>query len=318
MYLKDILEWVKDNPTVVQVDSFANQALKDTWIYSEKFYNLADDIADLYVEKYKTPNPNLSELLSEDLEEGILLTKELKEKISEWMKTVNVLNNQEQQIKDVSLASLALKFCREKLSHSGSSSQSSKSATPKDASKNLHFDPKNLSKLFQPLHFEALEEMVTKLSTQGNSCIPNYSPSVLNRIELKWENMLVSNYYQLIAKEIYRHYQEILQNSVTEKNGKSKKNSFPTNCVLLLLHPTKIFDGLLFHSLLSQKTKSLEKEKVPAERDSEKKTDHMSNEKKKNPATSTHNQELPIDKYKEEILHRIDRDRVVVLCGETG
>lgn len=88
-------------------------------------------------------------------------------------------------------------------------------------------------------------------------------------------------------------------------------------------HPLRIFDGPLFHILLeiSKKESSLRTLPQAVAPSSENAETLVNNFQKMSISAmkdKPENRALPIDAYREEILHRIDRDRVVIIHGETG
>jgi hypothetical protein len=299
MFIPDLLNWIYENGNELDYPSHPDDKVRLTCLYSERFYNL-EDLTDLLLPEYKTSNPNLGDLLAEELEEGIMLQKEQKQKIFSWFQKLS-FSEKEMESSEVSLGSLAIQCCRECFADFVVGSSPSK-ASSKDSGKLFSSD---LSQLFTPVHYEILTEMIGKLKTVGHIAIPNYSPSTLQAIDLTWENVVVANYFQLIAKELNRIYKNMLKST-----DKSVLKKMPA----LLLKPTLVYDGLLFHSLYSRRQKSIPKEVSNKSENNSKATQDKKPEATKNPSQPV----LPIDQYRDDIVHRIRRDRVVVLSGETG
>eukprot|EP01040_Poterioochromonas_malhamensis_P011986 gene11986-13084_t len=141
----------------------------------------------------------------------------------------------------------------------------------------------NLGGIFSVDHIDVIVEMIEELA---KNTYFSFKPTLF----IQWEDVLAGNYYQLIAKEIFSaHY------SLTGKT--------------LLFQPSFLYDGLLFHHLLQKKRMTQDQTETGASNASV--TENVPVDKEKKDV-------LPIDEYREEILARIDRSRVVVLSGETG
>eukprot|EP01040_Poterioochromonas_malhamensis_P010727 gene10727-11689_t len=140
----------------------------------------------------------------------------------------------------------------------------------------------DLGSIFSVNHIDAIMEMIHHLIK--NTSLP-FRPISL----VQWKDVLAGNYYQLILKEIYCIYCEL--------TGTTQSLPF---------QPSFLYDGLLFHRLIQKKR--LTQDQFNARSSNSSVTDNV----------SEYSDVLPIDEYREEILARIDRSRVVILSGETG
>ncbi len=140
----------------------------------------------------------------------------------------------------------------------------------------------DLGSIFSVNHINAIMEMIHQLIK--NTYLPFRPISLVH-----WEDALAGNYYQLIVKEIYCAYSEL--------TGTTQFLSF---------QPSFLYDGLLFHRLMQKKR--LTPDQFNAISSNPSITDNLPVDR----------DVLPIDEYREEILARIDRSRVVILSGETG
>eukprot|EP01034_Spumella_vulgaris_P038679 gene38679-47773_t len=110
---------------------------------------------------------------------------------------------------------------------------------------------------------------------------------------LKWSNVLLANTYQLVVREL----------------KKKIKAMFPEREIHFDA-PCEHFDGRTFHHIMEfLESCDIEEEDRKGEDD---------NRAAIAPLLPTKSDALPIDAYREQILAKIKRDRVVIIHGETG
>jgi flagellar biosynthesis GTPase FlhF len=334
-----LLQEIKKITNEIDFDSLSNKDLRFACLYSWKSYNL-EELKDLYLQEYITVNNMES---STECEEGILLLSSHKQRITHWLSYVDLSE-------ETSLAQVTLRFCRDCLETSNkdegrgtkniSKKQSSTSSalSPSTSSKQLmaaiggksrnkpfvesesilaeekeeeksqkiiksipqlQTTINDLSKIFSIEQMNIFQQMIEQLSDN------NYKPSMKRFILIiKWENILAGNFFQLIAKEIHR--------LLTIKMKEQGKKCY------LELNPCTLYDGTLFH-VLARSLINKKKDEITQTISTASTTTTAKDKMKKSTSSSNgYNEELPIDKYRDEILHRINNDRVIVLCGETG
>ena len=152
-----------------------------------------------------------------------------------------------------------------------------------------------------PIHVETIRRMCEELQNNSHSHINKYSPPKL----LIWENIKAGYYYQLAC----RLFLEIMDDTG----------------IIISEKPQSYYDGYLFHSILNDVIAEFDEDNYDGcvhdvakiNRFIAEGVGERENEKSEN-ASETFNDVLPIDEHMNDILHKIDTNRVTIIQGETG
>ena len=163
---------------------------------------------------------------------------------------------------------------------------------------NTCLDDHNFDVQAKPEHHAVLFQLSSKLKENVlNFNLSDYMERIKKNLVPLWEDLYVANLYQNIVGEI-------LSNLAAASPGDENLFVF------------RYFDGLVFHELMqAERQLSIVNfaslmTKLEISQDNGSASTAV--------AKAVVQEELPIDKYKDEILRKLDMDRVVIIHGETG
>eukprot|EP01041_Mallomonas_annulata_P016660 gene16660-34677_t len=122
----------------------------------------------------------------------------------------------------------------------------------------------------------------------------------------QWNDVIAAHQYQLICKEIFKCIRKNITATTTSNNSKLTEVTF---------QPRRCFNGIMYHTLrFEHHEKMNEEEEHQQQMDNENGSYSDNNNADEDVQTNSDgngsSNALPIDAFREEILHRVNRDRV--------
>eukprot|EP00981_Chlorochromonas_danica_P003151 scaffold630_cov188-Ochromonas_danica.AAC.8 len=325
-YADDVLDFIKENPPDYQCHS-DHYVVETTLAFCRAFYEL-EDLTPFYREEFKTISTLDDDEEEEELEDGFVVHDDEVDRIEEWLGQQDLSHIIAGEV-NLQLPGLTCSFLESYLLQEG--------LTEGKLSKD---------RFIEPVHIQCLREMSGSIArsnenNNGKKKKRQGVPLESLHFTLRWNNIRVGAFYQLVAKEIYHILKETILSS-------------SSNCWIPPLDPSLIYDGFSFHVRLSRRessstavtaavktttpskeqpvttttaTTAIDKDKKikdgPSSSLSSLPLSSSASKKKGNKKLFVQEEEnanpiLPVDAHRETILKKIETDRVTIIHGETG
>eukprot|EP01036_Dinobryon_divergens_P034678 gene34678-44844_t len=125
----------------------------------------------------------------------------------------------------------------------------------------------------------------------------------------QWNDVIAAHQYQLICKEIFKCIRKNTTASTTSNNSKLTEVTF---------QPRRCFNGIMYHTLRFEHHYEEHQQQMNNNISNENDDEQGVRDDVQTNSDGNGSNALPIDAFREEILHRVNRDRVTVIHGETG